>query len=182
VPHRSRPAALHTAGASKKDILELVRANNVRFLRLQFTDILGINKNVEIPVSQIDHALEGQVTFDGSSIEGFVRIEESDMLLAPDFGTFRIFPWGNGAERVARIICDIRTPDGEPFAGDPRGVLARQIAHAKKLGYTMQAFSSKWGSRSRPRTTRSRTASTRSTSAPRMRSPPPTTSRRSDSW
>ena len=139
MPHRSRPAALHTAGASKKDILELVRANTVRFLRLQFTDILGINKNVEIPVSQIDHALEGQVTFDGSSIEGFVRIEESDMLLAPDFGTFRIFPWGNGAERVARIICDIRTPDGEPFAGDPRGVLARQIAHAKKLGYTMQA-------------------------------------------
>ena len=94
MPHRSHPPAPKTAGASKKEILELARANNVRFLRLQFTDILGVNKNVEIPASQFEKALDGDIMFDGSSIEGFVRIEESDMLLAPDLSTFQIFPWG----------------------------------------------------------------------------------------
>src|SRR5687767_15826914 len=106
-------------GAGKKDILEFASRNNVRFLRLQFTDILGVNKNVEIPASQFEKALEGDIMFDGSSIEGFVRIEESDMLLAPDLSTFRIFPWGDAENRVARVICDINTPDGNPFAGDP---------------------------------------------------------------
>ena len=81
-----------TTGASKKDILDLASKNNVRFLRLQFTDILGVNKNVEIPRSQFEKALDSDIMFDGSSIEGFVRIEESDMLLAPDFSTFQIFP------------------------------------------------------------------------------------------
>ncbi len=128
-----------TAGASAQDILELAAANNVRFLRLQFTDILGINKNVEIPASQFKKALAGDIMFDGSSIEGFVRIEESDMLLVPDLSTFRIFPWGDEKSRVARLICDINTPDGNPFAGDPRAVLKRMIARAAKLGYTMNA-------------------------------------------
>src|SRR5882762_10560293 len=128
-----------TSGASKKDILDLTEKYNVRFLRLQFTDILGFNKNVEIPETQFQKALDGDIMFDGSSIEGFVRIEESDMLLAPDLSTFQVFPWGDEKSQVARLICDINTPDGKPFAGDPRGVLKRMIARAAKLGYTMNA-------------------------------------------
>ena len=128
-----------TAGASPKEILELARSNHVRFLRLQFTDILGVNKNVEIPSSQFEKALAGDIMFDGSSIEGFVRIEESDMLLAPDLGTFQVFPWGDAESRVARLICDINTPDGQPFAGDPRGALKRIIARAAARGFSMKA-------------------------------------------
>jgi glutamine synthetase len=137
MPRRSTLPEL--SGAQKKDIIELAERHNVRFLRLQFTDILGVNKNVEIPVSQLEKALEGDIMFDGSSIEGFVRIEESDMLLAPDLSTFRIFPWGDEDGRVARLICDVLTPDHEAFEGDPRGVLKRQIARAAKLGYVMNA-------------------------------------------
>src|SRR5450756_1557217 len=136
---RHHPQIPDTSGATAQDILDLAATNNVRFLRLQFTDILGINKNVEIPASQFEKALAGDIMFDGSSIEGFVRIEESDMLLAPDFSTFQIFPWGDEKSRVARLICDINTPDGNPFAGDPRGVLKKLIARAAKLGYTMNA-------------------------------------------
>jgi glutamine synthetase len=128
-----------TAGASAKDVLALSAKHNVRFLRLQFTDILGVNKNVEIPRSQFEKALAGDLMFDGSSIEGFVRIEESDMLLKPDLATFRVFPWGDPESRVARLICDINTPDGSPFAGDPRGCLKRQIEHAGRLGFSMNA-------------------------------------------
>src|SRR5436305_7076882 len=117
----------------------MARDLNVRFMRLQFTDILGINKNVEIPASQFDKALSGDIMFDGSSIEGFVRIEESDMLLAPDLSTFQVFPWSDPDSRICRIICDINTPDGEPFAGDPRGVLKRVLARASSLGFTMNA-------------------------------------------
>src|SRR6187455_2342461 len=108
-------------------------------MRLQFTDILGVNKNVEIPRSQFEKALAGDIMFDGSSIEGFVRIEESDMLLAPDLSTFRVFPWGSPENRIGRLICDIQLPDGSPFPGDPRSVLKRQIARAAELGYTMNA-------------------------------------------
>ena len=129
-----------TSGASKKDILDLAAKNNVRFLRLQFTDILGVNKNVELPQSQFAKALDGDIMFDGSSIEGFVRIEESDMLLAPDLSTFQVFPWGDPENRVARLICDINTPDGNAFEGDPRRVLKRQLARAKEMGFsTMNA-------------------------------------------
>jgi glutamine synthetase len=126
-------------GASAKDILELARKLDVRSMRLQFTDILGVNKNVEIPASQFPKALAGDIMFDGSSIEGFVRIEESDMLLAPDLSTFRLFPFGSPDARIARLICDIRMPNGDPFPGDPRGVLKRQIAQAKQMGFTMNA-------------------------------------------
>src|SRR3954470_16323981 len=115
---RHRPQLPDTSGASAQDILDLTTRNNVRFLRLQFTDILGINKNVEIPASQFEKALAGDIMFDGSSIQGFVRIEESDMLLTPDYSTFQIFPWGDENSRVARVICDINTTDGEPFVGD----------------------------------------------------------------
>jgi len=126
-------------GATTKDVLEIARKHNVRFLRLQFTDILGVNKNVEIPASQFEKGLAGDIMFDGSSIEGFVRIEESDMLLAPDLSTFRIFPWGDPDSRVGRLICDINMPDGTPFAGDPRGALKRVIGDAAELGFTMNA-------------------------------------------
>jgi len=136
---RPRTRNPDTSGASPAEILELATRNNVRFLRLQFTDILGVNKNVEIPASQFEKALAGDIMFDGSSIEGFVRIEESDMLLSPDLGTFQIFPWGDEQSRVARVICDINTPDGNPFAGDPRGVLKKVIARAAEQGYTMKA-------------------------------------------
>lgn len=127
------------AGATSQDILKLAASQDVRFLRLQFTDILGVNKNVEIPRSQFEKALAGDILFDGSSIEGFVRIEESDMLLVPDLETFLVFPWGGNESKVARLICDIHMPDGTPFAGDPRAVLKRQIARAAEMGYTMNA-------------------------------------------
>jgi glutamine synthetase len=127
------------SGASAADILELAEAHQTRFLRLQFTDILGVIKNVEVPSSQFRKALANDIMFDGSSIEGFVRVEESDMLLAPDLSTFQIFPWGDPSSRVGRVICDVTMPDGSPFAGDPRGRLKRQLAHAAELGYTMNA-------------------------------------------
>jgi glutamine synthetase len=122
-----------------KGVLELCRALNVRFMRLTFTDIAGHIKNVEIPASQFPKALDGEIMFDGSSIKGFVRIEESDMLLKPDLSTFRIFPWGNPEARVARLICDVYNPDETPFAGDPRLVLKRVRDKAAKMGYTMNA-------------------------------------------
>ncbi|MBX9928995.1 MAG: type I glutamate--ammonia ligase [Gemmatimonadaceae bacterium] len=127
------------SSVTPSEIIALVREHQVRFLRLQFTDILGVNKNVEIPASQVKKALEGDILFDGSSIEGFVRVEESDMLLAPDLSTFKIFPWGEPGARVARLICDITMPDGTPFAGDPRGVLKAQVARAASMGFTMNA-------------------------------------------
>src|SRR5207248_11108026 len=132
---RTRPVAPDTTGASDKDILERTEKLNVRFMRLQFTDILGINENVEIPSSQFEKALAGDIMFDGSSIEGFVRIEESDMLLSPDLSTFQVFPWSDPENRICRVICDINRPDGQPFAGDPRGVLKRVLARAATLGF-----------------------------------------------
>jgi glutamine synthetase len=133
------PASSELAGATPQDVLALTRAEHVRFLRLQFTDILGVNKNVEVPASQFAKALAGDIMFDGSAIEGFVRTEESDMLLQPDLATFRVLPWGDPDARVARVICDITMPDGTPFAGDPRAVLKRQIDRAAASGYTMMA-------------------------------------------
>lgn len=138
----SRPAyplVQDLKGATQKDVLELAAKLNVRSMRLQFTDILGVNKNVELPRSQFEKALTGDIMFDGSSIEGFVRVEESDMLLAPDLATFQVFPWGPQESRIARVICDINRPDGTPFEGDPRGVLKRQIARAAAQGFTMNA-------------------------------------------
>jgi len=132
-------ALMRRKGLAKKDVLRMCEKLDVRFLRLQFTDIMGVNKNVEVPRSQFEKALDGQIMFDGSSIEGFVRIEESDMLLAPDLDTFRVFPWGAEDGLVARLICDIQNPDGSPFAGCPRSALKRQLARAKKLGYELMA-------------------------------------------
>ncbi len=102
-----------SARLTKAQVLELAEQQKVKFLRLQFTDILGTIKNVEIPNRQFEAALDGKVMFDGSSIEGFVRIEESDMYLRPDLSTFCVFPWsGPGGETIARLICDIVNPDG----------------------------------------------------------------------
>jgi glutamine synthetase len=128
-----------TTGASKADILALAKLREVSFLRLQFTDILGINKNVEVPESQFAKALEGDIMFDGSSIEGFVRIEESDMVLKPDLETFRVLPYEDEGGKVARVICDIYNPDGTSFAGCTRQALKRQIARAAALGFEMMA-------------------------------------------
>src|SRR3989454_81937 len=128
-----------SAGATKRDILELLKKQDVAFLRLQFTDILGVNKNVEVPQSQFEKALEGDIMFDGSSIEGFVRIEESDMVLKPDLDTFRVLPYDDGGGRVARPICHIYTPDGSSCGGCTRQALKRQITRAKGLGYGMMA-------------------------------------------
>ena len=119
-------------------ILERVEREKVKFMRLQFVDILGAIKNVEVPDRQFAEALDGRIMFDGSSIEGFVRIEESDMLLAPDLDTFQVFPWGDDANRICRLICDIRMPTGEPFAGDPGGISRPLSQRAAGTDYRYQ--------------------------------------------
>lgn len=124
---------------SHDDILYFVKEQKIAFIRLQFTDILGITKNVAIPVPQLKKALEGELTFDGSSIEGFVRIEESDMHLKPDPNTFAIFPWRKGEGATARLICDVYNPDGTPFEGCPRYRLRKAIKKAEEMGFTMYA-------------------------------------------
>ena len=120
---------------TKADILKIAKEKEVRFVRLQFTDILGSIKNVAISVSQLEKALDNQCMFDGSSIEGFVRIEESDMKLHPDYNSFALFPWREN-NSVARLICDVYKPDGTPFQGSPRQVLKNVLDEAKELGYT----------------------------------------------
>ncbi len=119
-----------------EQIKEIAKTENVRFLRLMFTDISGMIKNVEVPISQIDKVLDHKMMFDGSSIEGFVRIEESDMYLYPDLTTWMIFPWEAEHGKVGRLICDIYNSDGTPFAGDPRGNLKRVLSHMQELGFS----------------------------------------------
>ena len=120
---------------TKETILEKVKELKVKFIRLRFTDILGIPKNVEIPTREFQKALEGKKMFDGSSIQGFVRIEESDMYLKPDYSTFTINPWEEEKE-VARITCDIYNPDGSPFEGCPRNNLKRVVREVEEMGFT----------------------------------------------
>ena len=120
---------------SKNDIIRIVDEEDIEFIRLQFTDIFGTLKNVAITASQLEKALDNRCMFDGSSIEGFVRIEESDMYLHPDLDTFMIFPWRPQQGKVARIICDVYMADGTPFEGDPRYILKKQIEKAKQMGY-----------------------------------------------
>lgn len=126
---------------SAENVLRAAKEEGVSFVRLQFTDIFGIPKNVEIPVAKLESALDKGIAFDGSSIEGFMRISESDMYLKPDPTTFVIYPWsveGKNA-KTARLICDVLLPDGQPFEGDPRYVLKRAVTEAAKLGFTMYA-------------------------------------------
>lgn len=124
------------ANMTIKEILKTIEEEHVRFIRLQFTDILGTIKNVEIPLSQLNKALENKMMFDGSSIEGFVRIEESDMYLHPDLDTFIVFPWSSDKGKVARFICDIYNPDGTPFTGCPRYNLRRNLKRMEAFGFS----------------------------------------------
>ncbi|MDO4313567.1 MAG: type I glutamate--ammonia ligase [Eubacteriales bacterium] len=120
---------------TREDILRMVEEEDVGFIRLQFTDIFGTMKNVAITTSQLKKALDNQCMFDGSSIEGFARIEQSDMYLYPDLNTFEIFPWRPQQGKVARLICDIHRPDGRAFESDPRYILKKVVADAKAEGY-----------------------------------------------
>ena len=120
---------------TKQDIFNMVEEEDVEFIRLQFTDMFGTLKNVAITSSQLEKALSNECMFDGSSIEGFVRIEESDMYLYPDLDTFVIFPWRPQQGKVARIICDVYTSDRKPFEGDPRYILKKAVEDATQMGY-----------------------------------------------
>ncbi|WP_429970547.1 type I glutamate--ammonia ligase [Fructilactobacillus sp. Tb1] len=125
-----------TAKYTAEDIKKMVKDEDVRFLRLMFTDLLGTVKNVEVPISQLDQLLAGKLMFDGSSIDGFVRIEESDMYLVPDLDTWMVFPWGDEHGKVARITCAVYTADHEKFEGDPRNNLMRVLEEMKELGFS----------------------------------------------
>lgn len=120
---------------SKDEVRKMVKDENIRFLRVMFTDMLGTIKSVDLPVSQLDKLMDNKIMFDGSSIDGFVRIEESDMYLYPDMSTWLVFPWGAEHGKVARVICSVQTVDGEPFAGDPRNNLKRVLKDMQKMGF-----------------------------------------------
>jgi len=120
----------------KQDLVDIIKGKKVGFVRLWFTDVLGFLKSFDIQVEELAGALKDGMGFDGSSIEGFCRIEESDMLVKPDINTFAILPWIKEKKPVARMFCDVLEPGGKPFAGDPRYVLQKNLAEAKKMGYT----------------------------------------------
>jgi glutamine synthetase len=135
--HTPTPGEIAAMGLTKQDVLKLAKEHNVQFVNLQFTDIVGTLKAVTIPVWKLEDAIDQNVWFDGSSIEGFTRIHESDMFLKLDLSTFAVIPWTveSKSGTRARIICDVFMPDGTPFEGDPRGILKRQLERAKKLGF-----------------------------------------------
>lgn len=120
---------------TKEMILNKAKELNIKFIRLRFTDILGMPKNVEIPARELEKALNGEIMFDGSSIQGFVRIEESDMFLKPDYSTFTVNPWEEEKD-VARITCDVYNPDGSPFEGCPRNNLKKVLKEIDEMGYS----------------------------------------------
>jgi glutamine synthetase len=121
--------------ATKQDILRQAQEGNVKFIRLWFTDIVGTLKSFSITVGELEDALEGGMGFDGSSITGYQDIEESDMIALPDPSTFKVFPWSPKETPVARMFCDIKTPDGDPYVGDPRHVLRRALERASEMGF-----------------------------------------------
>ena len=121
---------------TKQEVLKIVKAKKIGFVRLWFTDVLGFLKSFDIPIEELKGALNDGMGFDGSSIEGFSRIEESDMIVKPDPTTFQILPWIKEKNPVARMFCDVLEPSGKQYSGDPRGVLKKNLAEAKKMGYT----------------------------------------------
>ena len=121
---------------TKEDIIRMVEEGDVEFIRMQFTDIFGQLKNVAITASQIKKAVNNEIMIDGSSIEGFVRINESDMYLHPDLDSYAVLPWRPQQGKVARLICDVYKPDGTPFTGDPRSTLKKVLAKAEEMGYS----------------------------------------------
>jgi len=123
---------------TKRDIYRLVEEEDVGFIRLQFTDIYGMMKNIAITTNQLEKALDNRCVFDGSSIEGFAKDEDSDMYLYPDLNTFEIFPWRPQQGKVARLICDVYRQDGTPFENDPRHILKKTVEKAKAMGYQLQ--------------------------------------------
>lgn len=125
---------------NREEIFRIVEAEGVKFIRLQFTDILGVMKSISITAEQLGKALDGELMFDGSSIEGFVRIEESDMYLRPDLDSFLVLPWVSptSPSKTARLICDVFDPEGKPFHGCPRYALSHVLSEAREMGYTMQ--------------------------------------------
>jgi glutamine synthetase len=120
---------------SKQNVLQEAKDNNVKFIRLWFTDILGTLKSFAITVDELEDALDGGMGFDGSSITGYQDIEESDMIAMPDPSTFKAIPWSPQEAPTARMICDVRTPDGDPYVGDPRHVLRRALERASEMGF-----------------------------------------------
>ncbi len=132
------PATNDDPSEQKRLVLERIAAEGVRFVNLQFTDIMGLVKAVSIPSHKFEDAINHGLWFDGSSVEGFARIHESDMYLQPDLSTFMVIPWDRGTNPTAKVFCDVYTPDGEPFDGDPRGLLKRQLARAAELGFVFQ--------------------------------------------
>jgi glutamine synthetase len=121
------------------DLMSLVQRNKLKFIELQFTDIAGMVKNLIIPAQELDASLAKGIWFDGSSIEGYARVAESDMYLMPDPATFAIVPWRASKDATARLICNVNTPDDQPFGGDPRAALIRVLAEAKEMGYSYSA-------------------------------------------
>jgi glutamine synthetase len=126
------------ATPSAQDIITRVEQEKIIFIDLQFTDVVGVVKNITIPVQELPSAIDHGAWFDGSSIEGFARIAESDMYLVPDLSTFAIVPWLSEDQKTARLICNVFTPSGQPFVGDPRAVLSRAIDEAGKMGLLYQ--------------------------------------------
>lgn len=122
----------------KEAVLEAIAAHDIKYVVLWFTDITGIVKSVTVPASRFAHVVDSGLHFDGSSIEGFARVAESDMVLRPDLGTFAVLPWDRPEERTARLVCTVQTPDGDPFIGDPRNVLLRVLKEAAEMGYTFK--------------------------------------------
>ena len=132
------PAQSDDSADLRRRVLENVASEQIRFVNLQFTDIMGLVKTVSIPSHKLEDAIDHGLWFDGSSVEGFARIHESDMYLQPDLSTFNTIPWDRGNNPTAKVFCDVFTPDGEPFDGDPRNILKRQLARAEELGFVFQ--------------------------------------------